>query len=134
QTDSRFSWTKFVNGQAQLVPRYVTSENADDALGWIGQTAEPWFCYLAFHPTREPWHAPPAILHTITLPHVDPRWEPRPFYKAAVQAMDAEIGRLFASMDPDVLSRTTVIFLGDNGTPREVTAPPFDPQRTKLTV
>jgi arylsulfatase A-like enzyme len=134
QVETWFSWMKFVNGQAQHVPRYVTSENVDDALGWIGQASEPWFCYLAFNAPHGPWHSPPAHLHTITLPNVDPRDQPRPFYKAAVQAMDAEIGRLLASMDPDVLGRTTVIFLGDNGTPRDVTAPPYDPQRTKLTV
>lgn len=134
QLETWFSWTKFVNAQPQHVPRYVTSENVDDALGWIGQAPEPWFCYLAFNAPHEPWHSPPANLHTITLPNVDPREQPRSFYKAAVQALDAEIGRLLGSMDPDVLARTTVIFLGDNGTPREVTVPPFLPQRAKLTV
>ena len=39
--------------------------------------------------------------------------------------MDFEIGRLLATIDPALLARTHVIFMGDNGTPKEVVAPPF---------
>ena len=36
-------------------------------------------------------------------------------YAAMVEAMDTEIGRLLASLGPE-LARTNVIFIGDNGT------------------
>jgi hypothetical protein len=39
-----------------------------------------------------------------------------PFYEAMVEALDTELGRLLAGIPPDVRARTTVIFLGDNGT------------------
>lgn len=134
QGESFFAWTKVVNGQAQPTTSYATTEAVDDALAWIGQTPEPWFCYLAFNAPHDPWHHPPPHLFTVQVPNVDPRFAPRPFYKAAVEAMDTEIGRLLSSLDPALRARTTVIFLGDNGTPKQVTVPPFDPTKAKLTV
>jgi arylsulfatase A-like enzyme len=44
------------------------------------------------------------------------RANPRPFFKAMVEALDTEIGRLLASLPPAERARTTVLFLGDNGT------------------
>ena len=41
-----------------------------------------------------------------------------PIYKADIQALDTEIGRLLAEVD---LETTTVIFIGDNGVPPPVT-------------
>ena len=40
-----------------------------------------------------------------------------------IEAMDTELGRLLDGVD---LATTTVIFLGDNGTPNEVTVPPYN--------
>jgi arylsulfatase A-like enzyme len=47
-----------------------------------------------------------------------------------VEAMDTEIGRLLRSVD---LATTTVIFVGDNGTPAEVTASPYNNRHAKGT-
>ena len=41
--------------------------------------------------------------------------------------MDTEIGRLVKQLGPTVMAKTTVIFLGDNGTPKEVVEVPPDP-------
>ena len=54
--------------------------------------------------------------------------------KAAVEAMDTELGRLFTSVDPTVLDQTLVIFVGDNGTTPQATTAPFDPDHAKTTV
>jgi arylsulfatase A-like enzyme len=63
----------------------------------------------------------------------EPRVEPRPYYKAMVEAMDTEIGRLLQHIDSQ-RDRTYVIFLGDNGTPGEVSTPPYAPDRVKQTL
>ena len=45
-----------------------------------------------------------------------------------------KIGRLLAGISASVLADTTVIFLGDNGTPRGVVEAPFDSNRAKGSV
>jgi len=56
------------------------------------------------------------------------------YMKAMTEAMDTEIGRLMNTMDPEVLAKTYVVFLGDNGTQKDAITPPFDPQKGKGTV
>ena len=48
-----------------------------------------------------------------------------------IEAMDTELGRLLDGVD---FATTTVIFLGDNGTPNEVTVPPYNRDHAKLRV
>ncbi len=123
QIPSYGSWTKVVDGQSSYVTRYATSENVDDALAWIGQQAGPWLCYVAFQAPHAPFHRPPPALHTRVLPPGEPRSsctdpdgnDPRPYVAAMIEALDTEIGRLLAGIPPVVRARTTVIFLGDNG-------------------
>jgi len=128
-----YSWPKNVDGTVSTCTTYATTDNVDEALAWISTAPEPWFCYLAFTAPHSPFHAPPPDLHTRTLPPVDPRIDPRPFYEAMVEAMDTELGRLLNGIAAD-LPDTNVVFLGDNGTPREVCLPPFLPDHAKLTV
>lgn len=126
-----FEWTKVVDGSVFTATGYATSDKVDDAIAWTHSVPEPWFCYLAFNTPHAPFHAPPAALHGVDLSMAaDPRIEPRPYYKAMVEAMDTEIGRLLAELGP-MGARTTVVFLGDNGTPQEVTVPPSIPERGK---
>ena len=47
--------------------------------------------------------------------------------------MDAELGRLLTGIGA-ALTNTTVFFVADNGTPKEVTEPPFFPSHAKGTV
>lgn len=51
---------------------------------------------------------------------------PQLYYQAAIAAMDTEIGRLLASLPPEVRASTTIIYMGDNGTPGRV-----GPRQTK---
>ena len=85
---------------------------------------EPWFLYLAFNAAHQPFHAPPSPLHGYTLSGA-PNDTPSEHVAATVQAMDTEIGRLLAAIDPAVLDNTTIIFLGDNGSDSAGTVPPW---------
>jgi arylsulfatase A-like enzyme len=91
---------------------------------------EPWFLYVGFSAAHTPLHAPPQNLHTYTLSG-DPEDSRFEHYCAMVQAMDTELGRLLAAIPPDVRSRTTVVFIGDNGSPNQVVTPPSIPTQSK---
>lgn len=127
-----YSWTKDVNGEEFNTRVYATTDNVDEAVAWINdQGQEPWFMWLAFNAPHAPFQAPPKDLHSFDLP---PNPSAHELYQAMVEAMDTEMGRLFESMEPDVFDRTNIIFLGDNGTPKDVTMPPFDPNHAKGTL
>ncbi|MBD3336764.1 MAG: sulfatase-like hydrolase/transferase [Candidatus Eisenbacteria bacterium] len=138
--ESYFSWTRTENGEGYHDDRYATTANVDDAYEWIATQesfGRPWFVYLAFNAPHHPYHEPPDDLHTRDLAGVNCCETPRPCYLAMIEAMDREIGRLLAQLDRfpgDVLANTTVFFIGDNGTPRETTAQPFDPMHAKQTL
>tara|TARA_R110002049_G_scaffold285698_3_gene466876 strand:- start:21346 stop:23217 length:1872 start_codon:yes stop_codon:yes gene_type:complete len=113
-----YNWTKNVNGSTSTSTNYTTTEMTNDAISWINSKGDdPWFCWVAFNAPHTPFHEPPPSLHTQTFSNPATNLE---MYKAAVEAMDTEIGRLLNSLAPDVLSETTVIFIGDNGTPNQV--------------
>jgi arylsulfatase B len=42
-----------------------------------------------------------------------------------IEAMDTEIGRLLEGLDQEARENTTIIFMGDNGTPRRVIQAPY---------
>ena len=63
------------------------------------QYQEPWVAIVAFHAPHDPVHAPPSHLHSFNLPNIEPRMRPRLFYRAMVEAMDTEIGRLLAERE-----------------------------------
>jgi arylsulfatase A-like enzyme len=117
------SYAKVVNGVSQPSSVYATTEQVDDALARIAAMPQPWFLYLSFNAPHKPFHVPPAHLHTYTLSG-DPEQTAAEHYRAAVQALDAELGRLLASMDAEVRANTTVVVVGDNGTPNEAATPP----------
>lgn len=141
QIATYFSWRKVVDGVVSTSTRYATSACVDDALLWIGQQTRPWMCVVGFQAPHAPFHAPPANLHTQSLPGATPTpscpppggTDARPFYRAMVQALDTEIGRLLADLPAGVRARTTVLFLGDNGSESCVRVPPF-PSLGKATV
>ena len=119
-----FNWTKVTNGTTtRNVTTYATTENVNNALSWINaQGTTPWFCQLAFSAPHTPYHLPPNDLHSFNLSgrNNDINNNPLSYYHAMIEAMDTEIGRLLNSMDAVTRANTTVIFIGDNGTPRAV--------------
>ena len=130
---SFYHYERVDNGTAAMSTTYATTQQVDDALDFMQNVPEPWVCYLAFNTPHAEYHEPPAHLFTTVVPNSDPRLEPRPFYKAMLESMDTEMGRLFDTMGVNMLRRTNVVFLGDNGTPGEVSMSPFESHHAKLT-
>jgi arylsulfatase A-like enzyme len=128
-----FQWDRTVDGATAPSTDYATTRMVDDALAWITAQTGPWVCQVALVSPHSPYHEPPAHLHTQNLQGRDPRTEPIPFFKAMVEAMDNEIGRLLAGLGP-ALANTNVIFVADNGTDPAVVEPPFAASRAKGTV
>lgn len=117
-------WRHTVNGVSGPSSVYATTQTVDDALAWIGTQTKPWLCFVSFNAPHSPFHKPPEGLHTQRLLGKKPATSPRAFFRAMVQAMDTEIGRLLRSLGAE-LANTDVVFMGDNGTSGSVTVPPF---------
>jgi arylsulfatase B len=117
-----YHWVKNDQGALEmLTDRYATIETVDDALEVVDTLAEPWLMVVSFNAGAEPYHLAPSYLHTDDFLDFDS--EPGRKYRAMVEAMDSEIGRLLDDMDGAVLSRTSVVFLSDDGTPELVMDP-----------
>jgi arylsulfatase B len=116
-----FDFNEVSNGITQTVENYATTEQVNDALAWITNQTSPWTCTVAFTAPHSPWHVPPMDLHTFNIDEDSSRVF---MYRAAVQSMDTEIGRLLDGIGED-LDNTVVIFVGDNGTPGQVTVAPY---------
>ncbi len=128
-----FDWEKTEDGISSRSSRYQTSDLADEAIEQLGRMREPWLLYLAFNAPHAPYHAPPPELFGEALPG-PPDAHPREHYRAALQALDRELGRVLSALSEDVAARTTIAVIGDNGSPPEVAAPPFGPAHAKNTL
>ena len=119
-----FNWTKVTNGSTSNEDTYATTDAVNSALSWIGaQGNTPWYCQLAFNAPHTPYHLPPNSLHSfdnLSGTNNDINNNPLNYYHAMIEAMDTEIGRLLSGLGDEVLANTNVIFIGDNGTPRDV--------------
>jgi arylsulfatase A-like enzyme len=60
--------------------------------------------------------------------------DPIPYYMAAIEAMDYQIGRLLENIPTEQRENTVIIFLGDNGTPRQVAQSPYSSSKVKNTL
>jgi arylsulfatase A-like enzyme len=129
-----FSWNIWdINGPAVPTTTYATTALTDLAIDYIHnqeqtQPDKPWFVYQSYNAPHaanggnSPYQVPPRELHSVDLSSVG---NPAPgtsatnvpVYKADIQALDTELGRLLKEVD---LEKTVVIFIGDNGTPAEV--------------
>lgn len=125
------NWSKTVNGTTTLGnTNYATTDLVNDAVSWINaRGTNSWFVWAAFNAPHSPFHNPPAALcpsypvNTLT--------SNRRKFEAMTEAMDTEIGRLLASVDR---ANTHIIFIGDNGTPGNIIAPPYTISRGKDTL
>ncbi len=134
------SWTKYTtnsansaNVTATSTTTYATTQTVNDALAWINGRTGPWFAVVAFHDVHTPLHKPPiTLLNTqaskdlpassnisISAPQA------RAYYKAMCEAMDNRIGYLIANLPDQNLADTTIIFMGDNGTPSQLETSPL---------
>jgi arylsulfatase B len=130
-----FNWTTYdINAIEFANQTYATTALTDYAIEHIHQQEranpdKPWFVYQAYNAPHAanggnaPYQVPPANLHSVDLsavgtPEVGALATNIPIYKADIQALDTEIGRLLKEID---FEQTTVIFVGDNGVPPPVT-------------
>ncbi len=120
-------WEKNVDGVLSFETTYLTTDTTNDAIHHLETMEPPWFLYVAYNAPHGPFHTPPAELFSGDL-GASPSDEEQ--YDAMVQALDTELGRLFAAIPDD----TTIILAGDNGTPTEATANPWDSTRAKGTL
>jgi arylsulfatase B len=123
-------WPKSINGSVGTSTTYATTDTTDDAIRAVRSLPEPWLAWVAFNAPHKPHHAPPDSLHSYNLSG-NPDDTPVEHVKAMIEAMDTEIGRLLTSLDPAIRSRTTIIFVGDNGTYWPAIDGPFDPSHGK---
>ncbi len=121
-----YKWYKITNGVGDTVTTYATTENVNDAINWLDTipSNKPFFLWLAFNAPHTPYHKPPDSLHTVpgltgTTQQITqhPDW----YFKAMIEAMDKETGRLFQWMAANnKMDSTNIIFIGDNGTAKRV--------------
>jgi arylsulfatase A-like enzyme len=124
--ESYFAWNKVVDGEVAGAVGYAPTDKVDDAVAWIADQGEnPWFLWFAFNLPHVPLHIPPDDART---GNSDSN------FLAMMEAMDAQIGRMLDSLEPDVRDNTYVIFMGDNGTGNGSVTAPFQSGRAKGSV
>jgi arylsulfatase A-like enzyme len=130
-----FSNDSAQNSDIVVQSEYVTSWQVDRAIDFF-QSVSPSqqsFCLLALNACHSPfgkrgnppdmWRdfPPPSLystqeyadlIQTATEEGVETSW---PQYMASLEAVDAELGRLLASIPSKVRSKLSILFLGDNG-------------------
>ena len=117
------NWRLVENGASTTNTDYITSKITDLAIDWRAAQTEPWFLWLAYTAPHTPFHLPPDSLHSQGVLPTDAASiaaNPLPYYMAMIEAMDHEIGRFLNSMSQEERDNTTIIFIGDNGSPGQV--------------
>lgn len=124
-----FSYTKVLrDGSDTLISgRYLTTDTIDDAITVATTATPPFGLYVSLHAPHAPWHTPPTTLQSTYVHSGD---APRLQYRAALEALDTELSRLLDALPPNSI----VVVMGDNGTPGEVVAPPYNPNFAKSTL
>lgn len=135
------SWQKTTNGISSQSKTYATTEFTSDSISWVDQNQdEPWFLWLAYTAPHTPFHIPPAELlsdetnDTLNSLDWDIEGNPLPYYLAAIEAMDTEIGRLLENLPDEERKNTIVVFIGDNWTPNQVAQTPFSKSTAKWSI
>ena len=117
------NWVFSVNGNISNTTQYSTTKLTNEAIDWINNQDSEWFMWLAYNAPHTPFHLPPSNLHSqgqLPADQASIDSNPLPYYLAMIEAVDSEMGRLFNSISEEELANTTIIFIGDNGTPNEV--------------
>lgn len=129
-----FEWALTENGNTEQFSGYATSKTTDLAIDWINSQDKPWFCWLAYNAAHTPFHLPPDHMHSQGSLPSDPATinaNPMPYFLAMTESIDYEMGRLLNAIPPSVKDNTLVIFIGDNGSHKQVIQPPYTPSQSK---
>jgi arylsulfatase A-like enzyme len=123
-----YDWKKVVDGVSisPNITNYATTETVDDAIDWLGslEADRPFFLWLAFNAPHTPFHLPPSDLHTVpgltgTPGHI--AQNPKLYFRAMIESMDTEAGRIFTWLKQNnQWENTNIVFIGDNGNTKRV--------------
>lgn len=124
---------------------YMASVMRSQTLAWIGAQSQPFFAYVCFVSPEHTFQVPPFTLVSDSTKAEILALNYRPGKKVAtehipkaydwwLEAVDTEIGNLLEGIDPLQLANTTILIVGDNGTPTHAVEPPFDPNHAKSSV
>ena len=121
-----YNWTRIKNGIVDTITTYATTQTIDDAIAFL-DTLSPgtnFFLWVAFNAPHTPFHKPPSnLISNPGLPgtpgHINAN--PELYFKAAIEALDAETGRLITYMNQHgLIDSTNFVFMGDNGNDKRV--------------
>ena len=133
--DNYYRWMLSEDGAQTTQTSYITEAFTDLAIDWLTAQDKPWFLWLAYTAPHTPFHVPPAEMHSQgSLPEYSQGMDPIPYYMAAIEAMDYQIGRLLDSMSVEERENTVIFFIGDNGTPNQAAQAPYNRNTVKGTL
>ncbi|MFK8044139.1 MAG: sulfatase-like hydrolase/transferase [Crocinitomicaceae bacterium] len=133
--DDYYQWQLTEDGVTSVQTKYTTELFTDLAINWVNEQSKPWFLWLAYNAPHTPFHAPPSDMQSQgSLPDYTSGMDPIPYYMAAIEAMDFQIGRLIENIPADEMANTVIIFIGDNGTPNQVAQSPYSSSTVKGTL
>ena len=133
--DDYYNWQLTEDGATRLQTKYATEVFTDLAIDWIKEQSKPWFLWLAYNAPHTPFHVPPSNMHSQgNLPAYSAGMDATPYYMAAIEAMDYQIGRFLENLSADERANTIIIFIGDNGTPNQVAQSPYTSTSVKGTL
>ncbi len=129
-----YSYQKVTNGSSATDTTYATTSTVNDAISWLDTLPgnQPFFLWVAFNAPHTPFHKPPSnLISEPNLPgtnnHINNN-QAR-YFKASIDAMDSEIGRLMQYLNANgLMDSTNIIFLGDNGTSNQISKNPVSGQ------
>lgn len=129
-----YNWTETSRGTQQTITTYTTTHLVNQSVKWIQQQTKPFFLWLAFNAPHIPFHRPPLNLITnksLSDNQDSIRANPFPYFFASIEAMDKEIARLISSLSIAQKENTVLVFIGDNGTSRNITQDPYKNNHSK---
>ncbi len=130
-----YQWQLTEDGYSSLQSTYITEKFTDLAIDWVNAQSKPWFLWLAYNAPHTPFHVPPSKMHQQgNLPAYTNGMDATPYFMAAIEAMDYQIGRFLNNIPEDEKVNTIIIFIGDNGTTNLVAQSPYSNTKVKNTL
>lgn len=133
--DDYYNWSLTEDGVSTTQTGYTSEVFTDLSINWVNDQSKPWFLWLAYNAPHTPFHVPPNNMHSQgSLAPYTNGMDATPYFMAAIEAMDFQIGRLMENIPADEKDNTIIIFMGDNGTPNQVAQFPYSSNTAKGTL
>lgn len=133
--DDYYRWQLSEDGNSTLETSYITEKFTELSIDWVKQQQQSWFLWLAYTAPHTPFHVPPSTTHNQgNLPNYTNGIAPLPYYMAAIESMDYQIGRFLDNLSTAQRENLVIIFIGDNGSPSQVAQSPYSSTTAKNTL